>query len=86
MEKTIEYIINNHDFVFQLFFGFIILIIGILFNNKINKIKENGICTIGEVFDYIKERNHTEDSVIKFLYYPVVRFKDSRGNIIEKKI
>jgi len=85
MEKTIEYIINNHDFVFQLFFGFIILIIGILFNNKINKIKENGICTIGEVFDYIKERNYTEDSVIKFLYYPVVRFKDSKGNIIEKK-
>lgn len=85
MEKTIEFITNNSDFVFQLLFGFIILGIGLLFNNKINKIKENGICTSGEVIDFIEERNYTEDSLNRFYYYPVVRFKDLKGNIIERK-
>ena len=85
MEKTIEFITNNHEFVFQLLFGFFILVIGILFNNKINKIKENGICTNGEVIDFVKERNYTEDSLNQFLHYPVVRFKDLKGNSIERK-
>ena len=85
MEKAIDFITNNNEFLFQLFFGFIILVIGILFNNKINKIKENGICTIGEVIDFIKERNYTEDSLNRFYYYPVIRFKDLKGNNIERK-
>jgi hypothetical protein len=85
MEKITEFIITNHDFIFQLLFDLIILFIGILFNNKINKIKENGICTSGEVIDFVKERNYTEDSLIRYLYYPVVRFKDLKGNIIERK-
>lgn len=85
MEKTIEFITNNYEFVFQLLLGFIILIIGILFNNKINKIKENGICTIGEVIDFIKERKFTEDSLNQFYYYPIIRFKDLKGNSIERK-
>jgi hypothetical protein len=85
MEKTIEFIVYNHNFIFQLIFGFIILFIGILFNNKINKIKENGICTNGEVINFVKERNYNDDSLNRFLYYPVIRFKDSKGNIIERK-
>ncbi|QBN18218.1 hypothetical protein [Flavobacterium nackdongense] len=85
MENTIEYIANNQHFVLQLLFGFIILIIGILFNNKINKIKENGICTDGEVIDFMKESNYTEDSINKYYYYPVIRFKDKKGNILVRK-
>jgi hypothetical protein len=85
MEKTIEFITNNHEFVFQLLFGFFILVIGILFNNKINKIKIDGICTRGEVIDFAKEKSYNEDSLNRFLYYPVVRFKDSKGNSIERK-
>ncbi|TRX28633.1 hypothetical protein FNW25_04380 [Flavobacterium franklandianum] len=85
MQKTIEFITNNHDYVFQLLLGFFILIFGILFNNKINKIKENGICTNGEIIDFVKEINYTEDSLNRFLYYPIIRFKDLKGNSIERK-
>ncbi len=85
MDKTIEFIANNNEFVFQLLFGFFILVIGILLNNKINKIKEDGICTTGEVIDFVQERNYSEDSLNRFYYYPVIRFKDLKGNCIERK-
>ena len=73
------------NFIIILIFGFFLLVIGIYIIYKISSIKKNGIKTNGDLIYYYEEKNSDSESSSKIIYYPVYRFKDKNGNVLERK-